>query len=142
MKKVLIALDNGKSAEQVAKHGFKMARQLQAEIAILSVTDTRHLMTAGGVSVRDIVDITKNEFGELHTEIIAKFSPDKQVENFIEEGNPFEKILESAANWQADLIVMGTHGRTGISHLLMGSIAEKVIRHSTIQVLIIPTRED
>lgn len=142
MKKVLIAVENGSTAEKVAKYGFKMAQQLHAEIALLSVADTRHLMTAGAVSVREIVEITKEELRNLHATIKEKFSPEKPITNFIEEGNPYELILESAGNWQADLIVMGTHGRTGLSHLLMGSVAEKVIRHSKKQVLIIPTKDD
>ncbi|WP_081196028.1 universal stress protein [Niastella koreensis] len=48
-------------------------------------------------------------------------------------------MLKSAEEWEADIIVLGTHGRTGMSHLLTGSVAEKVIRHST-KPLIIPTK--
>lgn len=140
MKKILIALDNGTSAERVAEHGFKLGRQLNAEIALLSVVDTRHMLTAGAVSVKDIADITKDEFRNLHSIIKNKFSPEQPVAAFIKEGNPYEMILESAGHWQADMIVMGTHGRTGLSHLLLGSVAEKVIRHSKKQVLIIPTK--
>ena len=45
-----------------------------------------------------------------------------------------------AKEWNADIIVLGTHGRTGISHLIMGSVAEKIVRHSEIPVFIIPIK--
>jgi len=50
-------------------------------------------------------------------------------------GNPFQKILEVSKEISADLIVMGTHGRTGLEHVIVGSTAERVVRHSTIPVL-------
>ena len=50
------------------------------------------------------------------------------------------RLLKVADEWAADLIVMGTHGRTGLSHILMGSIAEHVVRHAKIPVLIIPSK--
>ena len=140
VKKILIAIDNGTSAERVAEHGFNIGHRLKAETALLSVIDTTFIMTAGGVSVQEIVEITRNEFRNLHEVITNKFSPGHPIATFIKEGNPYEVILESADHWQADMIVMGTHGRTGFSHLLMGSVAEKVIRHSKKQVLVIPTK--
>jgi len=140
VKKILIALDNGTSAERVAEHGFRLGKQLDAEIALLSVVDTRYMLTAGAVTVKEIAEITKNEFRNLHAVIINKFSPEQPIAAFIKEGNPYELILESADHWQADIIVMGTHGRTGLSHLLLGSVAEKVIRHSKKQVLVIPVK--
>jgi nucleotide-binding universal stress UspA family protein len=47
------------------------------------------------------------------------------------------KILELAAEWKADLIVMGTHGRDGIDHFLLGSVAEGVVRHATVPVMLV-----
>ena len=64
---------------------------------------------------------------------------DYKIKAFAEEGSPYELILKIADEWAADLIIMGTHGRTGLAHLLMGSVAEKVIRHSIKPLFIIPT---
>ena len=58
----------------------------------------------------------------------------------MEEGIPHKMILKVATEWEADLIVLGTHGRTGLSHLFMGSVAENVIRHSTKPLFIVPTK--
>ena len=140
MKKVLIAIDNEPGAERVASHGFRMGRQLNTEIALLSVVDTRFMMTSGNISAKEMIQLTKNELIKFHSTLTEKFSANMPIVTFIEQGNPYEVILESAKQWSADLIVMGTHGRTGLTHLLMGSVAEKVIRHSKIQVLIIPNK--
>jgi nucleotide-binding universal stress UspA family protein len=59
---------------------------------------------------------------------------------FIPEGLPTKDIIKTAEIWEADLIVMGTHGRTGLMHLLVGSVAEHIIRHSKIPVMVIPSK--
>lgn len=49
-------------------------------------------------------------------------------------------IVDESKNWNADIIIMGTHGYSGLSHLLMGSVAEGVVRHATVPVLLVHTR--
>ena len=58
-----------------------------------------------------------------------------QVTVHVRDGNTFLEILQAARDFRSDLIVMGTHGRTGLAHLLSGSVAEKVMRASTIPVM-------
>ena len=53
------------------------------------------------------------------------------------QGVPFQKILETAKNQQVDLIIMGTHGRTGLQHVLLGSVAEKVVHLAPCPVLVV-----
>jgi nucleotide-binding universal stress UspA family protein len=55
-------------------------------------------------------------------------------------GEPASTLLDELKKNQHDLVVLGTHGRTGITHLIMGSVAEKLVRHSPIAVLTIPAR--
>ena len=68
-------------------------------------------------------------------------APDAQivVEHRLEEGNPVAEILRVARETHCDLIVMGTHGRTGLAHLLMGSVAEQVVRKAGCHVLVVKT---
>ena len=140
MKKILIAIDDGATAEKVATNGFQLGKQLNAEIALVSIVDTTALITDGGITPRELADIMKNDFKKSQQMLIDKVFKDYKVWTFVEEGKPFEEILKVAKEWNADLIVLGTHGRTGLSHLLMGSVAEKVIRHSTKPIFIIPTK--
>lgn len=140
MKKILIAIDDGPASEIIALKGFQLGQQLKTEIALISVADTTALMTDGGITPSELINSIKNDYKKNHQMLINKVFKDYKVWTFIEEGKPFEAILKVAEEWEADLIVLGTHGRTGLSHLLMGSVAEKVTRHSTKPLFIIPTK--
>lgn len=140
IKKILIAIDDGLISEKVASNGFQLGQQLNAEIALISVVDTTALMTDGGVTPGELADIIKNDLKKSQQVLVDKVFKDYKVWTFVEKGKPFEAILKVAEEWEADIIVLGTHGRTGLSHLLMGSVAEKVIRHSTIPTFIVPTK--
>ncbi|MDX2108355.1 MAG: universal stress protein [Candidatus Melainabacteria bacterium] len=59
------------------------------------------------------------------------------IEEFILEGNPAEKILDTASEWKADLIIMGSHARTGLNKLLMGSVSSAVLDHAGCSVIIV-----
>jgi universal stress protein A len=61
----------------------------------------------------------------------------KVVEVESVQGVPWDRIVHAARTWRADLIVMGTHGRTGLRHVLIGSVAEKVTRHAPCSVLVV-----
>ncbi|MHC1576267.1 MAG: universal stress protein, partial [Methanosarcinaceae archaeon] len=63
---------------------------------------------------------------------------DVEVKSFILEGNPGEEIVDFAKANDIDMIVMGTRGQTGLSRFLLGSVAERVVRHSKVQVLVVP----
>ncbi|NLR60487.1 universal stress protein [Chitinophaga polysaccharea] len=138
--KILIAVDDGPTAEKVASNGYQLAKKLKAEMALLSVVDTTHLMTDSGITPRELADINKSDFKKSHQLLAEKIFKDYKIWSFVEEGKPYEVILKTAEEWEADLIIIGTHGRTGLYHLLLGSIAEHVIRYSSIPVMIIPSK--
>ncbi len=140
MKKILIAIDDGPTSEKVASNGLQLAQQLNAEIALLSVVDDTNLMTDGGVTPGELAGIIKNDYKKYQKMLIDKVFKNNKVWTFVEKGTPHETILKVAEEWDADIIVLGTHGRTGLSHFLMGSIAEKVTRNSTKPLFIVPTK--
>jgi nucleotide-binding universal stress UspA family protein len=140
MKKIVIAVDNDPSSEKIALNGFQLALQLNAEIALLSVVDLTDLITEGAVTPKEFADITINDYKKNQQMLVDTVFKEYKVKTFVEEGNPYEVILKVAKEWDADMIVLGTHGRTGFSHLIMGSVAEKIVRHSEIPVLIVPIK--
>jgi nucleotide-binding universal stress UspA family protein len=140
-KKVLIAVDDSPAAEKIATIGFQLSKQLDAEISLLSVVDTTFLLTDGVVTPKGLAETVKAEFKKAHQLLIEKVFRDRKVWSFVEEGKPHEKILSVADDWDADLIVLGTHGRTGLARALTGSVAEKVIRHSLKPIFVIPTKD-
>lgn len=140
MKKILIAIDGGPTSEKIVSTGFQLGQQLNAEMALVSIVDTSNLMTDGAITPRELADILIADSKKNQQILIDKIFKDFEVFTFIEEGKPHEGILKVAEEWNADLIILGTHGRTGISHLLMGSVAEKVLRHSDKPLYIIPSK--
>ncbi len=140
-RKILIAVDDSPAAEKVALKGFQLGHQLNAEIALLSIVDTEGLMTDGNITPGELVEMWRDDFKNRHKMLMNNVFKDYKVWTFVEEGKPHKAIIKAADEWKADLIVIGSHGRTGLDRLLMGSVAEHVIRHSSIPVLIVPSRE-
>jgi nucleotide-binding universal stress UspA family protein len=77
--------------------------------------------------------------GKRLLETAAATSPGQsECWKFLREGTPWKEIVQSAREWPADLIVVGTHGRSGATRLLFGSTAEGIARHASIPVVVVP----
>jgi nucleotide-binding universal stress UspA family protein len=139
--RILIAIDNGKSAETIALNGLQLAQQYQAEIALVSIVDPATNWGDELVTLREMDDLIDGNFNTSQQNVIDKVFKTYPVKRFIKQGNPYEVILKIADEWGADVIVMGTHGRKGLSHLFIGSVAEEVIRHSKKTLVVIPVSE-
>lgn len=138
--KILLPTDGSEGAEVAVDHALGLAEKYGAEIHILYVADIRINSTA---------DIWVNLLGELEeigrkaTEKISDKAEETGIESFTEviRGIPHEEINLYSEENNIDLIVMGTHGRTGLDRILLGSVTEKIIRTSGIPVLTVG-RED
>ncbi|MEO6523327.1 MAG: universal stress protein [Mucilaginibacter sp.] len=139
--KILIAIDNCKSAEVVALNGLQIAQQYHAEIALVSIIDPEANWGGEQPTPREMDDMIDGNFNTSQQNVIDKVFKNYPVKTFIEQGKPYEIILKIADEWGADVIVMGTHGRKGLSHLLIGSVAEEVIRHTKKTLVVIPVSE-
>ena len=143
-EKILVATDGSKYSAAAASEAIGIAKRCGAELFIISVVPTE---TA---SPFDIVHsemqhemIAQKEFrdGEKNVNdllVIAKQEGVK-VEGHIIQGRPYEAIVENAREKGADLIVMGSHGRTGMERLLMGSVTERVVGNADCSVLVVKT---
>ena len=128
IKKILIAVDDASTSEKVAAEGFRLGQQFNAEIALISVVDVTFLITENEVTPDELSEMQEETLKQCQQLLTYKVFDNHQVTTFLKRGEPSEVILKTANEWQADLIVMGTHGRSGLYHLLMGSVAEKVIQ--------------
>lgn len=139
MQKILIATHTEDGKDKIINKGMEMAEILSAKIILLTVIDnTTNFMMPELVmeatshwqedlkTVKNEQDKIKKQFGKIQVETMAIL------------GNPGVEIIVTATDKNVSLIVMGTHGRTGISHVLMGSTAEFVVRNSVIPVLVVP----
>ena len=153
MKKVLIALDYDPTAQKVAETGHKLARAMNARTILLHViSDATYysslnyspIMGFGGFSNVDTIQTdTAEELKKAAQKYLDKTKDhldDEKIETVVSNGDFGETILKTATKLNVDIIVMGTHSRRGLEKILMGSVAEKVLRHSLIPLFIIPTK--
>ena len=136
--KILIAIDKSESAAKVAQSGLELAKQFNSEIALVSIVDTTVYRGNDEASSRELEEMKDFNFNASQRRVIENVFKKYPVKTFVEQGKPAEVIIRVAEMFGADVIVMGTHGRKGLSHLIMGSVAEDVIRNSKKPCVVIP----
>lgn len=138
---ILVPVDFSPHAERAFGYATALARQLGAQVTLVHVVEDPFATGAWGAET-----YTPN-VGELLQELIA--GAERQLTPWTEKpaaqgltvktavitGRPSESIIKHAASERCDLIVMGTHGRTGLSHVVMGSVSERVLRKAPCPVL-------
>lgn len=147
--KVLCPVDFSDSSNRAVQHALELARVFESEMILLHVIDSQFMSTYIAADIPNYLpgldQLRQNAEQELNA-LLKKCQrdfPGVNVSATTVEGVPVMKIVETADELNADLICMGTHGRTGISHLLIGSVAEKVIRavHCPILICKNPSQE-
>ncbi|HVY76042.1 MAG TPA: universal stress protein [Puia sp.] len=138
--RILIAVDHSSYSMKAAKAGFALAHDLKATVTLLCVVDKlKEQVNADlGITLEQTEADLQREAEQTLEEYIRLYDEVNIVKRLTPEGLPGREIIRTAASGQADLIVMGSHGRSGIRKLLMGSTAEYVLRHATVPVLVVP----
>lgn len=141
-QKILIAVDSSAYSMSAAKKGFELAHQLNAMIGLIYVIDRNKesVNVEIGITPEQSQTILLQQAEENISQLIKMYDGVDQIMRFTPEGFPRKEIINTAKEWGADLIVMGTHGRTGLTHLLVGSVAEYIIKHAGVPVMVISSK--
>jgi len=154
MKKILIALDYDPTAQKIAEIGFSICENEHAEITLLHVIgDPSYYATSAYDPIMGFGGYVNVDL--LHPEIINELKNsslgflektkhhlgDETIKLVVREGSVAESILEAAGELNSDIIVMGSHSQRWFENILMGSITEYVLHHTTKPVFIIPTKK-
>ncbi|MBS1998663.1 MAG: universal stress protein [Cyanobacteria bacterium SZAS LIN-2] len=144
--KILVAVEDPGAAAIVADYACDKAKLANAQVKILNVIPSLFAYTSLAV-VPELLDDMRRESrhnaGTLVHEIaerLAKECPTAVVEEQIAEGSPAETILSVASQWDADLIIIGSHGRRGLNRLVLGSVSMAVVGAAECPVLVVKTR--
>jgi len=155
MNKVLIALDYNPSAQKIAETGFTLAKAMKADIVLLHVmADPAYYaayeyspimgFNSNFISPETLPPDTVDDIKKAAVEFLTSSKEhlgDAAIQTLALEGEVAATIVKTAKEIQADIIVLGSHSRRGLEKILMGSVAEKVLHHSSIPLFIIPTKE-
>lgn len=148
IKKILVPTDFSEFGEQALLYGCELAKKFEAELHLLNVVQDAVAMfpepNMMGTSMNDLVaDMQSLAHKQLEEMPNLPGTEDLKVIREVRVGPAFLEILRYAKKSDIDLIVIGTHGRTGIKHMLLGSVAEKVVRKAPCPVLTVshPERE-
>jgi len=142
---ILVAVDFSDSSDNAFQMASYLAQKFSARLLILHVINEP--VDLRGFYVPHIsFDKLEEEIEEGAKKLMESFCRQhigdyENYESLIVPGMPFEEIIKQSENHLADLIVIGTHGRTGLDHVLFGSTAEKVVRKSKLPVLTVRLEE-
>ncbi|MFO8006157.1 MAG: universal stress protein [Candidatus Brocadiia bacterium] len=137
--KIVCAVDFSKYSDHALRYALSLARLFGAELTVVHVVEMPFLPSYSMAGVPDlsmpVEELEENAREHLNEKLEQCRSEHADVEAEVLTGSPFVEIIDFARQVEADLIVMGTHGRSGLRQLLIGSVAEKVVRKAPCPVL-------
>lgn len=141
IERILFPTDFSDSSKNAREYAVSLAVIYKAKLYVLHVIE--HIFDVSGFYVPHLpLNELYKGMEEAAKKEIEKFIPPKskegiEVENMIVSGTPFLEIIRTAKEKEVDLIVIATHGRTGLEHVLFGSVAEKVVRKAPCSVFVV-----
>jgi nucleotide-binding universal stress UspA family protein len=137
-RRVLIALDGSAIAAHALETGLALAQALGAEVAVVHVLDPKQALAPEvGVPAATLMAQAKRDGQALLTTAAARIAGPAAPWQFLREGKLADEVVAAAREWTADLIVLGTHGRSGVARAVLGSTAEAVLRHAPCPVVVV-----
>jgi nucleotide-binding universal stress UspA family protein len=134
---ILVPLDFSDPATQALEYAIQLARQLQARLTLLHVIHIPPLMDADMTASMQYMEYIEADARRAMGACLQRVrQAGLAVQSLLVQGSPWREIVDKAKDTRADLIVMSTHGRTGFQHLLLGSVAERVVRLAPCPVLV------
>lgn len=147
LESILIPTDGSDGAMVGARRGINLAAAAGADVVTLSVIDDREAepsLSSDPERRTERQELLEEQAQQAVDEVgaLARRHLSGSVETAVEWGIPFDTIVDYAEQHDVDLIAMGTHGRSGLQRVLLGSVAEKVLRASSVPVLMVPPAAD
>ncbi len=137
LKKILCPIDHSDCSKEALKYAVSLAMKDEAQLYLLHIIDIRSCNESLDTMSVQIPD--KETLEQLRTKLLdcipEEIRDDMNVEAIVIQGVPFAEIISTARENEIDMIVIGSHGRTGLAHMMLGSVSEKVVRKAPCPVL-------
>lgn len=144
LKKILVPVDFSSRSEKALQYAVPFARQFGARVTLLHVDEINYPEIAcfGVVDTAQLQsDVEKQALKKLNILGREKASPEWLTEPIFRCGNAAHRIVEAAEEMETDLIIISTHGYTGMKHVLLGGTAENIVRHAPCPVMVVRLEE-
>lgn len=143
IRRILCPVDFSDHSRRALDHAIAVARWYKSTVTVLRVYSSAPVAAFGpGPVIFEPIILTATDRDQLLTDLKAfadaERAPGVPIECVVREGNAATEILAQAATMKADLLVIGTHGRSGFERLVLGSVTEKVLRKATCPVMTVP----
>lgn len=143
-KTYLVPVDFSKTSEVALDHAIKLAREDKSNLVLVHVIPTSAMMMAGPdvATAQMLADIDKNQLEDAQRQM-DKLVRKKKLKTgsfksvIVKRGDPAQVVANQAKKNRAAMIVMGSHGRTGLTRLVLGSVAERTLRYARCPILIV-----
>jgi nucleotide-binding universal stress UspA family protein len=141
LKRILLPTDYSETSREALRYAAGMAEKFRAELVVLNVVNEQLFTEGLNIPLAISMETLEEDMQQEATKQMERFLSSGEVDDSVStrrvilQGKPWEVITRWAGENQVDLIVIGTHGRSGIEHFLFGSTAEKVIRSAPCPVL-------
>ncbi len=139
-RRILVAIDFSAGSDEALTQAITLAGQMHADLELVYVLEAGVDVFVAGLTAFDSeqVDLRAGIERELANRAERARERGIACRTLVLQGNPSIEVTRRAREIGADLVVVGTHGRTGLSHVLLGSVAEKIVRRSICPVLTVP----
>lgn len=146
LKRLLVATDFSSCSKKALHYAEAFSERFGSEIHLLHVVeDLSPLLPAAGPGVpvlgAAMAEIQTKADQALQAIPVAEAAAKNGVVKVIRNGSPHGEVVKYAKEAEIDMIILGTHGRTGLTHILLGSVAEKILRHAPCPVLTVRPQE-
>ena len=142
IRRILCPVDFSEASRNAVRYAHEFAKGMGSSLVLLNVVEPRPMAVDMSLSYVPLEeDLEKAAREDLEEIIKVEREMGVEVEADVEIGTPSEVIIEKARERDVSLIILGSHGKTGLSRLLMGSVAESVVRKATCPVLIVKAEE-
>lgn len=140
MRKIVYPTDGSPTAKEALRIVVDFAKEERSEVIVVGVAP---VVEIEGVEDTEICNFIEAAFQGFVSDAVSRLEKEGiYARGVVKRGRPYEVILRVADKEGADMIVMGTHGRTGLARAVIGSVTDRVVRHSKLPVVLVPAKED
>jgi nucleotide-binding universal stress UspA family protein len=142
LKKILAPTDFSELSRLGVGYALELARGWGASVTVYHIADAAELANYKARSLDELIERQRQSLSQFLDQYFAELVATVDVRKLVEVGAPASNIVAEAEKSDYDLIVMSTHGRTGIAHMLIGSVTEQVLRNAPCPVFSVPPPKD